>query len=188
MKKILIALFLTSLATVSFANKNYYAGLNLGYANTHYGEGSLGANPETTGVGFRLFGGYELTQNFSFELGYTHLPSAKGDSVRELRQQAYDLSAVGRYPLGSGGLSLYAKLGLAYEQAKKDFSTTGQSYANKIRPAYGMGVADVFSPNISFNVQWWRIQGKGEAFNGINVDSKLPSVDMFTVGVAYRFV
>lgn len=188
MRKIGLALVLFSLVATASADRDYYLGLDMGYSNTHYNSTQLGGDNGTTGLGYRFTGGFELNQNVSLESGYTHFAKADGDAVTAATDHAYDFSVVGRYPLGSGGLSLFGKLGVAYMRAQKDFSSEGHSYANKIRPAYGFGISEVFTPQISFNMQLWRVQGKNDAFNGINVDTKLPDADLYSVGVIYRFI
>lgn len=188
MKKTLLALFLTACSASAYAAiPDYYLGLDLGYSDTNYSDGVLGANSSSTGLGARLFGGYEFTPNFSFELGWTHFAKASGDRVKSVYQSASDLSFVGRLPIGSSGLSGFAKLGMAYVQAEKDFSGQGHIYANKIRPAFGIGVENTFTPNLSMTMQLWHIQGQKGAFNGYNIDSRLPSANLYSVGVLYRF-
>lgn len=188
MKRILFAVVLSSISVTSAFAANYYIGGDLGYSDTHYKSAQLGGDDGTTGVGFRLYGGYEFNQNFSLELGAENYAKASGDEVSAAEERAYDFSAVGRYPLGSAGFSIFGKLGLAYMVAQKDFAGQGHAYANIIRPAYGVGVADVLTPNLSITMQLWRIQGKSNAYNGIDVDTKLPNADLYTVGLLYRFV
>ncbi len=188
MKKIITALFLFGITRFATAMPNYYVGLGLGYSNTNYSNSQLGANDGSTGIGSRFFGGYEITQNLSAELGWTHYAKASGNAVSSINEHAYDLSVVGRYPINASGLSVFGKFGFAYLRAEKNFAGQGHSYANKIRPAYGIGVSNVFTPNWSMTVQLWRIQGKNDAFSGSSGDYKLPSADLYTVGVIYRFV
>jgi OOP family OmpA-OmpF porin len=188
MKKWLFALVLMLSAVNAGAVPDYYAGLDLGYSNTHYSDAVLGSDSSTAGFGTRLYGGYEFTPNYAVELGWTRFAKASGNRTKSVSQYAYDASFVGRYPITNSGLSIFAKLGLAYVQAKKDFSGQGHAYANNIRPAYGIGVENVFTPHLSMLVQLWHVQGKNDAFSGFNVNGKLPDADLYTVGVIYRFI
>lgn len=187
MKKVLFGLTCCGLLSSAMAS-NYYVGGDVGYSDTHYTSTQLGANNGSTGVGFRLYGGYDINQHFSMELGAENYAKASGDAVSAAEEHAYDVSAVGRYPIGNAGLSIFGKLGLAYMMAQKDFSGVGHAYANVIRPAYGFGVASTLTPRLSVTMQWWRIQGKSNAYNGIDVDTKLPNADLYTVGLLYRFI
>ena len=186
MKKIILALILSVMTSVTFAGP-YYLGTDLGYSNTHYNGDALGANDDTTGFGARLFGGYQFSEYFASELGWTHFAAAKGNRVSSLYEHAYDLSVVGHYPLRDSGLSIFAKLGLAYIQAEKNYVGQGHTYANLIRPTYGVGVASALTPHWSVDMQLSRIQGKSSAYTGFDSSSNLPNADLYTVGAIYRF-
>ena len=79
LKKILVTTALVALTAIGFSNANaaangIYANGQIGYANTNYSF-QAPISVDHTGFAWRAAGGYQFTQNWAAELGYTSFPN-----------------------------------------------------------------------------------------------------------------
>jgi OOP family OmpA-OmpF porin len=143
-----------------------YIGANIGQSKFRNAcNGFTGCDDKDTS--FRLFGGYQFTPNIAAELGYNDFGKIGGIDVKS---NAWDLSAVGMWPLASQ-ISLLGRVGLYHGEVKDGGSDT------KNGVTFGLGAQYDFTRNVGVRAEWQR-------FNNIssNVD-----VDTFSIGALYRF-
>lgn len=184
----------------------FYAGAQLGYANTHIHTNDLVAiNQASTPIplpdlnnpvlAYRLSFGYQFNRYFAAELGYRHfnntninvfIPNAYSATASS-KERAYDLVGKGILPLTTQ-LSAYGKLGMAYVKANSQgYATTTSpytafttSYSNTLEPTFSLGLSYALKPNVPVDFSWNRIQKLGG-------NSAAPSSDFYALGVSYYF-
>lgn len=161
---------------------------------------------QRSGLGGRLFAGYNFNQYFGLEASYatyassTYKASLDGDSASlKYSLNAINLVAKGYLPLGNSGFNAYALAGLAdvrnqvrYNNAN-DIPLANGVTANfkngttnyyRIRPVYGVGVGYDLAQHITTNVELSRIQGAGNVKTSA---SAIPNADMLTLNFGYNF-
>ena len=160
-----------------------YAGLQLGLTDTHTGAGDFpgASGPVTTidddGFGGRLYGGYQFTENWAVELGWTLYADTDvtvGGTKTDMSQWAIDLVAKGIIPL-SNGFSVYGKLGPAYVDSDRGGSLGSDE--DEFTLAYGLGTSYAFSRNFEADLSWTRVHGQ----------SVIGDADLFALGAIYHF-
>jgi len=195
MKKGLMALGIAAAATALPAaaqqTQHFYAGLSLGQSKFGDECNQLsGFSCDDKDTAFRIFGGYQFHPNIGVELGYADLGKAKfstsgsGGSVSgEEKFTAWDLVAVGSYPIGTG-FSVFGKLGLYYGKAEASataaigaFGASASASDTGTDFTYGLGAGFDFNKNIGARIEWQRYNGFSDASN----------LDVLSVGVLYRF-
>ena len=143
-----------------------YVGANIGQSKFRNAcNGFTGCDDKDTA--FKLFGGYQFTPNIAAELGYTDLGKIGGINVKG---NAWDLSAVGMWPLASQ-ISLLGRLGAYHGELKDGGSDTKNGLT------FGLGAQYDFNRNIGVRAEWQRFNNMSS-----NVD-----VDVLSVGALYRF-
>jgi OOP family OmpA-OmpF porin len=110
-----------------------YAGLSIGQAKSKdacSGAGVTGATGISTScddkdTAWKIFGGYQFMRYLAAEVAYTDLgkvkasASAPGVSASaEVKSNAWELVAVGSYPIGTSGFAPYAKAGFYRGESK----------------------------------------------------------------------
>lgn len=189
LKKILVTSALVALTTVGFSSANaaangIYVNGQLGYANTNYDSPTPRLNVDSTGFAWRAAGGYQFTQNWAAELGYTSFPNTdftvKGLNLdlANVKQYAIDLVAKGMLPV-SNGFGLFGTLGAAYLHAKADTFLGNAGSTSKIQPTFGLGASYDITNNLPVTVSWQHIQKTG--------GSDLKNTDFYSVGLEYHF-
>lgn len=133
MKKLVTLALLTSLSASVFAAESFYVGGGVGSANIDVEDTSF----DESDVGFKLFGGVNINDNFAVEGGYYDFGSPEQSGV-EYQGDALGLFAVGILPLNPS-VSLFGKAGVLswdYENKGKDVSNddSGNDFA------WGLGV------------------------------------------------
>ncbi len=183
----------------------FYAGAQLGYANTHLNTTDLvTVNHATSPVSlpglnnilltYRLSFGYQFDQHWAMEFGYRHFNNASTSAFSNnyiasasSKMSAFDLTAKGILPLNSK-LNLYAKLGLAYLRPNTHgslnviapYNGTTNSYSKTLEPTFGVGISYALKPNVPVEFSWNRIQKMGGS-------NHAPSSDFYSLGVSYYF-
>lgn len=195
-----VVVCLSTLAAASShaATQGTYFGGQLGYGNVHQKLSSssfLGtvkhANKDS-GVAGRIFGGYQVNENFAGELGWSKfsdakvkasVPGATGSAT--LKTDAVDLVAKGIYPV-MNNVNVYGKAGGAYVIQRGDGKITtsnnreiskGSNTEKKLLPTFGVGASYDFNPNLAADVSYNRIQKVGS--------TKINSTDLVSVGLIY---
>jgi OOP family OmpA-OmpF porin len=162
--------------------------------------GSAGAtvsssNLDRNDVGYKVQVGYQFNDYFAVEAGYVDLGKEEytahisGGRVNvEGKASGYNLDAVGSYPFGNG-ISLFGKFGLINAEVKVDISASGpggsasdSESVTKVKQVYGVGVAYELYQNIA-------IRAEAERYANLGAGDKTgeTDVDLFSVGVSYRF-
>ncbi len=155
------------------ATPGYFAGLNLGYGDTHY----TGAN-KTTGFAYGLNGGYNFNNYFGVEGQANRDASAKyNNSSSTLKVYDVDVLADGYYPVGNS-FDLVGKGGLAYAR-----TTADSHHENFYRPKLAAGVMYTATENVSVSATYSRIFKQGE----VTSTKYLPNVDVAAISVDYLF-
>lgn len=183
----------------------FYAGAQLGYANSHINTTNLvtvnnGTSPvplpglNNLALAYRLSFGYQFDRYWAMEFGYRHFSHTDMSAVTNnymasasSKSSAFDLTAKGILPV-TPKLSLYAKLGLAYLRPNSQgglipitpYSGTTNSYAKTLEPTYGLGISYALKPNVPVEFSWNRIQKAGGS-------NHAPSSDFYSLGVSYYF-
>lgn len=183
----------------------FYAGAQLGYANTHINTTDLvTVNNGTTPIPlpdlsnlsftYRLSFGYQFDPYWAMEFAYRHfdntdisVASNQYTASASSKSSAFDLTAKRIFPVTSR-LDLYAKLGLAYLRPNSQgyvltnnpYSGTLHSYSNTLEPTFGLGISYALKPNVPVEFSWNRIQKIGG-------NNHAPSSDFYSLGVSYYF-
>lgn len=183
----------------------FYAGAQLGYANTHINTSNLvtlnnGMTPvplpdlNNLSLAYRLSFGYQFDRYWAMEFGYRHFSntdisvgSSQYIASASSKASAFDLTGKAILPV-TGKLNLYAKLGLAYLRpnsqgsliAFSPYSGTVHSYSNTLEPTFGLGISYALKPNVPVEFSWNRIQKIGGS-------NHAPSSDFYSLGVSYYF-
>ena len=127
MKSIAICIALVTLSSSAFAEG--YVGLGVGQgkmsfpsiSTTYLGYPITGAGDKTTDTSYKLYGGYNFTQNWGVEVGYNDFGngySVKGTisgtpyTISDMKGHSWYVAGTGTLPL-QNGFSLFAKLGVA---------------------------------------------------------------------------
>jgi len=175
MKKQLVstAVALAALGLVSNAfaagDAGWYGGINLGRANQHL-DGLDLERHDTAGA---AFSGYQFNPNFAVEGAYVDLGKFDGPSG-SFKARGASADAVGIIPVARDW-SVFGKAGLLY--AKSEFN--GSHWSTE--PTLGAGVSYDVTRNVSARVGWDRYFHLGNDLSGHG------DVDLYTVGVAYKF-
>lgn len=132
---------------------------------------------------FKLFGGYQFNKNIAAEVGYTDLGKAKSTGGGEAKATAWELSAVGAFPVWQQ-LSILGRLGLYYGEGKLS-GTGADNKKNTTDLTYGLGVGWDFNKNLGVRGEWQRYSKvKFEDSLGGSGDT---DVDVLGVSVLWRF-
>lgn len=194
-RKYLVMAIFASVAAVSastaFAATNgFYAGIQMGYTNTHYSANDFIdvflSDDTPSGFGMRGLLGYQFTRNLALEGGYLRYGNATFDNMiltpgatpvnAHVAQSAWDIGVKGILPLIQCA-NVYAKVGMAYVQARPRDALSGIDDINKWRPTYGIGGGYDVTQYVSVDVSWNRV-AKG---------SGIQNADFIALGADYHF-
>lgn len=126
-----------------------------------------------SGVGVKLYGGYQLTPNFAVEggaFGLGHIDNATG----KVQTRGLYLDAVGRYPLGTN----WSLLGSAGVAAARFDSSAGDDDSPGLK--LGAGVQYDISKQVAVRAQYDRYHFTGAYDDKANIGQT-------TVGLRYAF-
>jgi OOP family OmpA-OmpF porin len=170
-----------ALLAVSARAEGLYVGGNVGGSHDR-GDPIGGLSTDRSGTGYKLYGGYSLNPYFGLETGYADLGHFNGDGGR-LRARGLFLDAVGSYPLGYN-FSVLGRLGVftgRLNQQLNDIAVNGPSDDHGTGTSYklGAGLQYDLSKSVALRGEWERYR-----FNAL--DTK-PAINLFSVGVNYRF-
>jgi OOP family OmpA-OmpF porin len=190
----------TTLATLSFAVATAFAGSALAQSQTQetgaYAGLSIGQSDASdvncSGAGscdkkdtaWKIFGGYQFNRYIAAEAGYTGLGKTKGSTSAgafEVKANAWELLAVGSYPIGTSGFAPYVKAG-AYRGEAKLSGDFGSAKETNNDLTYGIGVRYDIVRNFAVRAEWQRYSGLGGGSVGNDSD-----VDVISIGALYKF-
>ena len=179
-----------AIATAAFALPASAQSMSSVYIGGSLGQSDADVNCEgfacdTKDTGWRIFGGYQFNRHFSAELGYANLGKATvdfgGGDTFETEATAFDLSAVGAFPVGP--VSIYGRLGLYradIETSEPLFGINTEESSNGI--LFGAGVQWDFTKNLGLRGEWTRYDGLEACSDCEKVD-----VDVLSIGLLWRF-
>jgi len=149
---LLSGVFISTFCFASGANaEGVYAGFSLGNA-------SLDESEIDSAVGWKLFGGYEVSDNIAIEGGYTSFGEMDISDFwysATLEITGFELAAVGSYPINDQ-LSLLGKLGFLRWDAEFDFSGLGSVSTSGTDIFFGLGGQYNLSDNLDVRATWER--------------------------------
>lgn len=174
-----------------------YVGLGVGQAKAKdaceaVSGAGFSSSCDDTATAWKIYGGYKFNRYLAAEAAYTDLgkttatvtvPAAfGGGSVsNEVKSNAWELVAVGSYPIGTSGFAPYGKAGFYRGESKGSGSvvvagTTVSASAKETNNdfTFGLGVRYDFLRNFGVRAEWQRY----------NADT---DIDVFSVGFQYNF-
>lgn len=165
------------------------------YVGVHAGESNFDIacdaplNCDEKDKAYKLALGWQFNRYIAAELAYSDLGQANleagaGAFVAHLHATAYELSAIGTYPLGEV-FSLLGRLGLLQANTKYGGALGGEH--NSKATTFGFGLQVDFTRNVTLRLQWQR-------FNNLKTQIQRPTeepqergdVDMLSVGILLR--
>lgn len=211
-KKILICALAAAAAigTTSSALANningtgLYVGADVGYGDTHWRDfdssdsfidpvsglvGTESIDFKSQGIAGRIYAGYDFTQFFGVETGFTYFPETDvtatvnvypvfaATAKTDFKTYGYDLLAKISVPVCER-LSVFAKAGPGY--LRTDFSD-GKS--DNVDLVYGFGASYDLTRNLAANASFLRYNGNYK----VNTNNAQPNADLYSVGLSYKF-
>lgn len=192
-------------ADVSDWNSGWYLGGNVGQSRAHVDAQKI-ANDVTGGFpstyldhntidsGFKLYGGYQFNQYVSIEGGYFdlgeaqfhHLTTPDGLLTNNMKVRGVNLDVVGYLPF-TEKFSAFARIGANYALTQDTFTGTGAAAAlgGKLSDRATFGKAGVGLEYKFTDALAMRIES--ERYRVTNALTDHNEIDLFSVGVVYRF-
>jgi OOP family OmpA-OmpF porin len=164
-----------------------YAGLAIGQAKSKdacSGVIGTGISCDDTDTALKIFGGYQFMRYLAAEAAYTDFGKANasgGGVTADIKSHAWELVAVGSYPIGTSGFAPYAKLGLYRGETKLSSNVGISAKESNTDLTYGIGVRYDFMRNFAVRAEWQRYGDVG----GGNVGKS--DVDVLNIGALYKF-
>ena len=175
----LVALaLLAATAAQADSQPGFYAGAGIG--STKVGDDNI-SGIDDSDTGFKIFGGYNFTENWAAEVSYFDFGKASaeaGTSSASVGVTGLSASAVGRLPVNDM-FSVYAKLGFASYDVDLDFNNvpgfgSGHMSDSDSDLIYGVGGALSFGGNFEARLE----------YEALNVDA---DVNMISISGLFRF-
>ena len=155
---------------------------------------SVNIADDNRSTGFKIFGGYQLNNNFALEggyfdlgkFGYTATTVPAGTLNGSMKVRGLNLDLVGTLPL-SERFSVFGRAGINYAQTKDNFSSTGAVTVTNPNPSerganykIGAGLQYAITDALS-------IRGELERYRVKDGIGNRGHIDMASVGLIYRF-
>lgn len=174
----------------------FYIGGSLGQAQVDLDcTGTTSCDDKDTS--WKMFGGYQINQNFAVELGYSNLGEVRADTpsfvfggltvppaTTRIETTAWELVGVGSLPMADR-FSLFGKLGLYRAETKIDIAFEGAGSVtdddNNVGLTLGVGARYDFTRNLGIRAEWQRYSEVAAADFGES------DVDVISIGVLWRF-
>jgi OOP family OmpA-OmpF porin len=152
----------------------FYAGAGIG--TTKVSDDSFdGTGIDDSDTGFKIFGGYNFTENWAAEVSYFDFGEASasgGGASASVGVSGLSASAVGRLPV-SDMFSLYGKLGFASYDVDAKFNIpgfgSGSASDSDSDLIYGVGGALSFGGNFEARLEYEAINVSGGDVNMLSV-------------------
>jgi OOP family OmpA-OmpF porin len=170
-----------------------YAGLSIGQTKGTCTGTAAGASCDDSDMAWKIFGGYQFMRFLGAEIAYTDLGKVKSSasatafgltasSSAETKLNAWEIVAVGSYPIGTSGFAPYAKLGFYRGEAKTSSSTsvtglpTVSTSSKETQNDFtgGLGVRYDITRNFAVRAEWQRYNGDAD-------------LDVYSIGAMYKF-
>jgi OOP family OmpA-OmpF porin len=183
MKKVILAV-LVALSAASAMAQNAYVGASVGRAEQKAEVGPYGFKDKSNA--FKVFGGYQFTQNIGLEAGYVKFNEAEvsgnGASL-SAEPKTFYTAVTGTLPINEQ-LSAFAKVGAANTRTTVTGTINGVSYSDKTTETsamFGLGLSYAFTPTVSVIAQY---ENFGKV---IKDDSGSLKADLLSIGVSVKF-
>lgn len=199
----LAAVLLSSMNAVYATGQGGYFGLMVGQSNLNGQNqteavpgGTLTLKPNGSGIGTRLFAGYNLNQYAAFEGGFTYYSSMNYKLTEQTATQTTDVSNTlktraasfellgkGMIPFADTGFGAFAKLGGAYFVTKttgkvENFSIKSQS-SSVFRPVVAIGVSYDMTQNWVADLSYTSIRYS---------NSQIKNPSFIALGISYHLL
>jgi len=174
-----IAIAAAALGAVSASQAQIYLGAGLGPSKIDINCAGAGTC-DTSDVGFKLYGGWNLPGPFALEAVYFDWGKASrvGGTATALSTEAFGLGIGGAYFINFGWGQCAVRAGIVGNRAKT--TTVGSASHNFTSPFVGGGCAYPIAP------QWW-ITGEGDFSRIKYTPSDKANTQLFTLGVRHHF-
>ncbi len=173
--------------------KNVYLEGNFGYSTGDAFDDFSSDYFDVTdgGFGFSTNVGYQFTPFFALETGFIYFAPQEVETNwgDKLTQDVYagHLSAKGILPLADSGFSVFTKLGYAftYTEVEASGGFADGCTDDEVGGSFllGFGAAYAINERLAANAQWNRVFAVSNIPGGSDFD-----MDLFTVGLAYKFL
>jgi len=183
----------------------FYLGVQGGYAVNGWKaiDGTIVKVSNSENLGGRGFIGYDFTQNWALEAGYTHFGTkakvtdilfpTSSVVVAKIITQAADITGKGKLPI-TDNFGVYAKLGIGYLmstglQKKEETSWFSKNNQNNLAAVIGAGASYYFLPNFWIDLSWTGfIVNKKLGNEGTYYFGKYqPNANLYALGIYYKF-
>ncbi|APA67443.1 outer membrane beta-barrel protein [Janthinobacterium sp. 1_2014MBL_MicDiv] len=185
-KQLFAAVVGAALAFPLFAQaESIYAGANIGRAELKV-SADQGSSRKDNDTGYKVYAGYDFTQNFGAEAGYVDfgkLSQNIEDMKSAIKNHAFYVAATGTLPLNEQ-FSLFAKAGVAQNRAKLTINALNFSKSeshNKTSALFGIGAAYHFDKKLSLVAEYENF-GKVASEDGATLKA-----DLLSIGLRYKF-
>ena len=191
----------------------WYGGISLGHGEakrtgswaeqadlTYRGQGVTSLTNISTGSSaWKMFGGYQIDENFGVEASYARLGKFNGSSrvtapaagtgSGKWEADAFSVAATGTLPIHENRVAAFGKLGLAYTNLSISATATGgattAAYSpsnSRVNPMLGIGIRFDMTKKIGLRAEF-------EHYNNVGEGGKTgqSSVEMLSIGMQYRF-
>ena len=145
---------------------------------------------------FKLFGGYQFSRYIAAEAGYTDLGKVKASAPglsADIKSNAWELVAVGSYPIGTSGFAPYGKLGFYRGEVKLSSNVGVSDKHTNTDLTFGVGVRYDIMRNFAVRAEWQRYNGVGPGDHTVTVGGVSATtngkadVDVISIGALYKF-
>lgn len=120
---------------------------------------TIGDSQDTSDLGYKVVGGYRLTDTWAVEAQYQDLGKWKysnNSGSLEAKVGGLSVAAVGRFPIGNGFVA-FGKLGAVNQKFKITATTSGSSASDSITkttPLLGIGLEYPISPVMAVRAEY----------------------------------
>ena len=201
MKKLWMCGLLGALVTYGTAasaqDTKFYAGVSGGLAKarsacdaTGLPAGSTINSCDETDTGWKVYGGYQWTPNWGFELGYFDFGKATASATilgvpatAHAEATGWQLVATGTLPI-TPQFDLFAKLGIHNSKVDVRASVPGVNVSasgSSTDLAWGLGAKWNYTRNVSMRIEYERFNDVGDSNTGRS------DVDLLSIGAMFRF-
>lgn len=190
MKRTITAVALSLISAAAMAQESgWYVGGAFGRSEVKdfCGGFATGTQCEDTEITLKAMGGYQFTRNFALEMGLTGAGEFEASGVgtrTTINIGIAEGTAVLIFPLGDK-FSVFGKAGLysatVETRTENFFGGTNTEDKRSSDLTYGAGVGFAITPKLLLRGEWQRYQDVESA------NFQKSDVDIFTLGVVYRF-
>lgn len=161
---------------------------------TTAGAAALTSKLDKTDTGYKIQGGYQLSQNLAVEGGWVDLGKFNysatftgGNAQADAKASGFNVAALGVLPLNES-FSLFGKFGVIYAKVDTSARAVGaggaawaSASATNWKPNWGLGGTFNVNKQIGIRAEYEQFNKLGDANTGKD------NVDLLSVGVVFKF-